>query len=102
MRAPTKSLVLGSTVMLTVAALWVFAQEETLQQRRQRCTRESDAGNYKAAYDGLRRLALDPANNPPCPCAHPRQPTGLRVPPCRPAGRSARAARDDLYERLLG
>ncbi len=55
--------VLGVGLFL-VGALWVYAQEGTPEQRRERWAKTFQAGNYKDAYEGLRKLALDPADDP--------------------------------------
>jgi uncharacterized protein YfaS (alpha-2-macroglobulin family) len=40
------------------------ADKETIPQQRARLTKAFNDGNYKVAYDGLRKLALDKSNHP--------------------------------------
>src|SRR5437588_1975390 len=58
--------VLGTAVALGVAAAWLFAADRpSLQERRDALTKTAQAGNYRDAYEGLRKLALDPGNDGP-------------------------------------
>ena len=58
--------VLSATLVLGVAALWLFAADgaPTGRSGARRCSRPSKQGNFKDAYEGLRKLALDPADDP--------------------------------------
>src|SRR5437868_10013034 len=60
-----KKIVLGATVILTVAMVWIFAAEEpSPQQLRDEATALFQAGNFKDAYDSFRKLALDSSSDP--------------------------------------
>jgi uncharacterized protein YfaS (alpha-2-macroglobulin family) len=50
--------------VLAVGAVWLLAADAPQQQRRDGLMKAFQAGNYKDAYDGLRKLALDPAADP--------------------------------------
>jgi uncharacterized protein YfaS (alpha-2-macroglobulin family) len=57
--------VLGAALALAAGVACVFAAAPPSQQsQREALMRASQAGNYKDAYDGLRKLALDPADDP--------------------------------------
>ena len=52
-------------LLCAVAGVYlVAADKETTHQRRDRLNKVEREGNYKVAYEGLRRLALDPSNDP--------------------------------------
>jgi uncharacterized protein YfaS (alpha-2-macroglobulin family) len=54
----------GAALVLT-AAVWNFAAESpTSQQRRDNATKQFNAGNFKDAYEGFRKLALDSKDDP--------------------------------------
>ncbi len=57
------SLAVALTCLVGVAWLWA-ADRPTLQPQRDNLTKAYHAGNYKDAYEGLRKLALDPQNDP--------------------------------------
>src|ERR1700730_10955201 len=60
-----KKTVLGAALALTVAAVWnLCAEAPSPQQQRDNMTKLFQAGNYKDAYEGFRKLALDAANDP--------------------------------------
>ena len=52
-------------MIVGLAALWLFAGDKTPTQkdRRQEYLKAEKAGNFRDAYDGLRQLALDPADD---------------------------------------
>jgi uncharacterized protein YfaS (alpha-2-macroglobulin family) len=56
----------AATLLLGVAALWLFAADKapTQKERRDALLRAQQQGNFRDAYDGLRKLALDPADDP--------------------------------------
>src|SRR5690242_16164629 len=58
--------VLGAVAALLAAAVWLVAADQapTQQQRREALQKAYQAGNFRDAYDGLRKLALDPADDP--------------------------------------
>jgi uncharacterized protein YfaS (alpha-2-macroglobulin family) len=58
--------VLAAAVVLGLAAFWLVAadQAQGQKQRREALLKAQQNGNYKDAYDGLRKLALDPADDP--------------------------------------
>lgn len=57
--------VVGCALALTVAVVWTVAKEPpTFQERRETLTKTFRDGNFKDAYEGLRKLALDPKNEP--------------------------------------
>lgn len=54
-------------VALTVGliAIWrITAGAPSIEEQRTKLTKAYNDGNYKVAYDGLRKLALDPKNDP--------------------------------------
>src|SRR5262245_1622423 len=54
-------------VALLVAGLGVWrlaAGDPPIPEQRTKFTKAYNDGNYKVAYDGLRKLALDPKNDP--------------------------------------
>lgn len=58
-----KATILGGIALLAVAGVYLVAGEgRTVEQRRQALKKTFDAGNFKDAYEGLRKLALDPTN----------------------------------------
>jgi uncharacterized protein YfaS (alpha-2-macroglobulin family) len=60
-----KTGVAGVAVVLAVAAFWIYAgNPPSHAERRATLTKAFQAGNWKDAYDGLRKLALDPTNHP--------------------------------------
>jgi uncharacterized protein YfaS (alpha-2-macroglobulin family) len=66
MRGKWRVAVLGVGLTFAVAAVWLAAADRASpQQRRDRLLKTFQAGNWKDAYDGLRKLALDPKNDGP-------------------------------------
>lgn len=58
-----KASILGGIVVLAAAGVYLLAGEgPTIEQRREALKKTFDAGNFKDAYEGLRKLALDPKN----------------------------------------
>jgi uncharacterized protein YfaS (alpha-2-macroglobulin family) len=55
--------VLGILGVIAVAA-WLLAAEPSQQAQRDKLHQTMQAGNWKDAYDGLRKLALDPKDDP--------------------------------------
>src|SRR5690242_19028768 len=57
--------VLSATTLLGLAAFWLFAADKTPAQkdRREEALKAETAGNFRDAYEGLRHLALDPADD---------------------------------------
>jgi uncharacterized protein YfaS (alpha-2-macroglobulin family) len=57
---------LAATLVLGVATFCLIAadQAQSPKERRAALLKAQNAGNYKDAYDGLRKLALDPADDP--------------------------------------
>ncbi|HKI36969.1 MAG TPA: MG2 domain-containing protein [Gemmataceae bacterium] len=56
-----------ATLILGVAALWLMAADEKApgqKERRDAFLKTEQQGNWKDAYEGLRKLALDPADDP--------------------------------------
>jgi uncharacterized protein YfaS (alpha-2-macroglobulin family) len=51
---------LGGILVSALAAMWIFAADPSQQEHRSKSTKAMQAGNYKDAYDGFRKLALDP------------------------------------------
>jgi uncharacterized protein YfaS (alpha-2-macroglobulin family) len=55
----------GSFLLLAVAAVWLTAADKPNQQElRQKALKAQGDGNWKDAYDDLRKLALDPTDDP--------------------------------------
>jgi uncharacterized protein YfaS (alpha-2-macroglobulin family) len=52
--------VLGVLSAFALTAIWLTAAQQTPQSRRERLTQQYTAGNFKDAYDGFRKFALDP------------------------------------------
>jgi len=60
-----KIIVLGTVLALTIAVVWNLTAEPTShQEQRDKMTKLFNAGNFKDAYNGLRKLALDAGNDP--------------------------------------
>jgi uncharacterized protein YfaS (alpha-2-macroglobulin family) len=60
-----KTAVAGVVVVLAAAAVWLHAgNPPSHAERRTALTKAFQAGNFKDAYEGLRKLALDPTNHP--------------------------------------
>jgi uncharacterized protein YfaS (alpha-2-macroglobulin family) len=56
---------LGVSLILAVTAVWLFAADKPSQQaQREALTKTFQAGNYKDAYTGFRKLALDSNDDP--------------------------------------
>ncbi len=53
-----------SAVSLCVASWWLVAEEAGKPVNRNSVQKQFDAGNFKVAYDGSRKLALDPQTDP--------------------------------------
>src|SRR5438067_2227346 len=65
MSGTKRAAVLGLAVALTAASVWwLCAQDQPQQDRRQSLTKAAEAGNFKDAFDGLKKLALDPKDDP--------------------------------------
>ena len=57
--------VLGAALALTIVVVWnLTAETPSQQQQRESMTKLFQAGNFKDAYEGLRKLALDSAADP--------------------------------------
>jgi uncharacterized protein YfaS (alpha-2-macroglobulin family) len=63
MLAMSKGKFLGVLVAVAAAA-WLFAGQPSQQEQRDKLHKTMQAGNWKDAYDGLRKLALDPKDDP--------------------------------------
>ncbi len=59
-----RSAVLGMLVVPFVAVLLIAADPPAQQGKRDSLVKAMTAGNYKDAYDGFRKLALDPQDEP--------------------------------------
>jgi alpha-2-macroglobulin len=64
MRGTRRAGLLTTALVCFAVASWLLAVDKPLQERRDTLTKAYQAGNYKDAYDGLRKLALDPLNDP--------------------------------------
>src|SRR3712207_1040733 len=65
MRGITRARVLAAVAAVGLMGVWLVAEEPaTPAQRREAAVKAFHAGNFKEAYDGLRKLALDPADDP--------------------------------------
>ncbi len=64
MRPTRRAGLLTTALVCLAAASWLLAVDEPLQERRDNLMKAYQAGNYKDAYDGLRKLALDPLSDP--------------------------------------
>jgi uncharacterized protein YfaS (alpha-2-macroglobulin family) len=58
---------LSSALLLGAAAVWLFAADGASgrKERREAALKAQQQGNWKDAYEALRKLALDPADDPP-------------------------------------
>ena len=56
--------VVGLMVLILMAAGFARARREDAPGDRERCDKLFAAGNYKDAYEGYRRLALDAKTDP--------------------------------------
>src|SRR5215831_11888257 len=63
MLAMSKGKVL-SVVVAVAAVTWLFAAQPSQQEQREKLHKTMQASNWKDAYDGLRKLALDPKDDP--------------------------------------
>jgi uncharacterized protein YfaS (alpha-2-macroglobulin family) len=57
------TLVLGTTLSLFAAAFWLIAADPNAATQRETLMKAYRAGNFKDAYDGLRKLVLDPKDD---------------------------------------
>ena len=65
MRGKRRAGALGALVLLVgVASAWLMAANKAQEQTRDSATKAYNAGNYKDAYEVLRKLALDPKDDP--------------------------------------
>src|SRR5687768_4357407 len=65
MRGITRARLLVAVTAMALAGVWLAAKEPaTTQERRAAYAKAYTAGNFKDAYEGLRKLALDPASEP--------------------------------------
>src|SRR5262249_41067271 len=55
---------LAAAVVMSAGAYWLTAPNASQPAQRAALMKAVSAGNYKDAYDGLRKLALDPADDP--------------------------------------
>ena len=56
--------ILASLLTFVVASWWLIAEEAGKPVNRDEVKKQFDAGNFKVAYDGYRKLALDAKNDP--------------------------------------
>src|SRR5260370_981599 len=65
MPAKWRAGVLGVSLTLAIATIWLLAADKTPQKvRRDSAQQTFQAGNFKDAYQALRTLALDPQADP--------------------------------------
>lgn len=64
MLSKSKVVMLSVVTVLGAAGYWLLAADADPNQRRQTLVKTYNAGNYKDAYEGLRKLALDPKDDP--------------------------------------
>src|SRR5262249_53129527 len=65
MPGKSRASLLGVTLLFAAAGVCLWAADKaTPQEKRERLAKAFREGNYKAAYDGLRPLALDPSPDP--------------------------------------
>ena len=87
-----KHLVLASLLSVVVASWWLMAEEAGKPVNRDELKKQFDSGNFKVAYDGYRRRALDPKTPPDQVVSD----LNLAVQSLQNLGRSAEA--DELIE----
>jgi alpha-2-macroglobulin len=63
MHGKRTAIVVGVTLSLFSAAVWLIAADQAAPQR-DTLMKTFQAGNFKDAYEGLRKLALDPKDDP--------------------------------------
>src|SRR5438067_2450621 len=57
--------VLAVALLVVGIGVWrLTAQQGSNEEQRTKLTKAYNDGNFKVAYDGLRKLALDPKNDP--------------------------------------
>jgi uncharacterized protein YfaS (alpha-2-macroglobulin family) len=64
MHGKRTAIVLSITSIFFAAALWMAAADGPNPQQREQHMKAYQAGNFRDAYEGLRKLALDPKNDP--------------------------------------
>src|SRR5262249_33431181 len=65
MLGKTRAVGLGIFLTLTAFAVWPFAADQPANlPDREPLLKTYQAGNFKDAYEGLRKLALDPKDDP--------------------------------------
>jgi hypothetical protein len=64
MHGKRAAMVLGVTLSLLSAALWLSAADPAAATQREKLMKAYQAGNFKDAYEGLCKLALDPKDDP--------------------------------------
>lgn len=64
MNGKRTAIVLGVTLSLLSAAVWLIAANRTATPSRDALRKAFHAGNFKDAYEGLHKLALDPQDDP--------------------------------------
>jgi alpha-2-macroglobulin len=64
MQGRQRACILGVALLGCVIASWLSAANKAVPQTRENLVRAYQAGNYKDAYEGLRKLALDPTDDP--------------------------------------
>jgi hypothetical protein len=64
MLATLRTRLIGLALVLTLGAAWLLAGTPPTQEQVRAALNKLHAdGNFKEAYDGLRKLCLDPADN---------------------------------------
>jgi uncharacterized protein YfaS (alpha-2-macroglobulin family) len=64
MKAQWRIRALAAALLLGITTLWLLAADTAEQDRRAALLKMQNDGNFKDAYDGLRKLALDPKDDP--------------------------------------
>jgi uncharacterized protein YfaS (alpha-2-macroglobulin family) len=59
-----RAAMVGAFLSLFMAAFWLIAADSPKAGQREKHMKAYQAGNFKDAYDGLRKLALDPKDDP--------------------------------------
>src|ERR1700729_1403691 len=66
MQKTRRGSLLALALMCAVAGVYLWAADKPAEQKesREKLTKAARDGNYKVAYEGLRKLALDPKDDP--------------------------------------
>src|SRR5215472_7544222 len=64
MHGQRAAIVLGVTLVFALATVWLMAANRAAPAQRDNLMKTFRDGNFRDAYEGLRKLALDPKDDP--------------------------------------